>query len=65
MTAATAEAPSISTLLREGTAAAHAQAENTSFMAHLAKGELSREDAVNLTAQYYFCLLYTSDAADE
>lgn len=63
MTTATAEAPSISTLLREGTAAAHAQAENTSFMAHLAKGELSREDAVNLTAQYYFIYTALEDIA--
>lgn len=34
------------------------EAENTSFMAGLGKGDLSREDAVNLTAQYYF--IYTA-----
>ena len=58
MTTATTEATSISTLLREGTAVAHTEAENASFMANLIRGELAREDAVNLTAQYYF--IYTA-----
>jgi len=48
----------ISTLLRDGTATAHSQAENTSFMSALGSGNLTRQDAVNLTAQYYF--IYTA-----
>lgn len=60
MTAATT---SISETLKTQTAAAHTEAETTAFMASLAKGELSRQDAVNLTAQYYFIYSALEEAA--
>ncbi len=53
MTATSVLSP-ISTALREETAAAHSEAENTRFMSSLVEGKLGREDVIDLTAQYWY-----------
>ncbi|WP_288831887.1 heme oxygenase (biliverdin-producing) [uncultured Corynebacterium sp.] len=53
MTLAPTLAP-LSTALREETAAAHRDAENTRFMSSLVEGALGRAEVIDLTAQYWF-----------
>ncbi|SDS27347.1 heme oxygenase (biliverdin-producing) [Corynebacterium timonense] len=44
----------LSAALRDETATAHHDAENTDFMSALVRGELPRDGVVDLTAQYWF-----------
>lgn len=56
--------PSLSSLIRERSAAAHSSSEGAGFMSQLLRGERSRDDYVSLVAQHFFIYSALEAATD-